>query len=163
MSVVEIRALSSGDWAVWREVRLRALADAPHAFGSKLADWQGDNDREERWRERFDHVGFTAVAVADGSVVGTVGGMDRQDATVELISMWVAPEVRGTGVGEALIAAVVDWAAAKPAETVLLAVRRRNRHAIALYGRAGFRLVGSNPEDAEEAVMIRSVSARTAH
>lgn len=160
--VVEIRALGPGDWAVWREVRLRALADAPHAFGSKLVDWQGDNDREERWRERFDNVAFNAVAVADGRIVGTVGGMDRRDATVELISMWVAPEERGIGVGQALIAAVVDWAAAESVETVVLAVRRGNRHAIALYGRAGFQLLGSNPENAEEDLMARSISARTA-
>lgn len=112
---IEIRNLSADDWAVWREVRLRSLTDAPDAFGSKIADWQGVNDREDRWRTRFDNVAFNAVAVtSDGKhVVGTVGGMHRSPATMELISMWVAPEVRGTGVGEALIDALIEWTAAE--------------------------------------------------
>ena len=55
-----------------------------------------------------------------------------------LISMWVAPEVRGRGVGEALIAAVVEWARASGARRLLLDVGDHNRPAIALYARMGF-------------------------
>ncbi len=105
VSPVEIRTLCADEWAVWREVRLRSLAEAPEAFGSKLADWQGSNDREDRWRSRFDNVAFNAVAAVceGGQVVGTVGGMHHSPGSIELISMWVAPEVRGTGVGDALL------------------------------------------------------------
>ncbi len=158
-STVQIRILTADDWATWREVRLRALAEAPDAFGSKLADWQGDNDREERWRARFDNVAFNAVAAANSRVVGTVGGIHRGDGLVELISMWVAPEVRGSGVGEILIASGAEWAVSESVETMTLAVRRHNRHAIALYERAGFRLAGPNPDDAEEDLMVRGVRA----
>ena len=165
MPAIEIRNLSADDWAVWREVRLRSLTDAPDAFGSKIADWQGVNDREDRWRTRFDNVAFNAVAVtSDGKhVVGTVGGMHRSPATMELISMWVAPEVRGTGVGEALIDALIEWTAAETVGRVVLAVRKGNRPAIALYQRLGFDLVGTNPDDDDENLMSREVtgSSRT--
>jgi GNAT superfamily N-acetyltransferase len=160
VAAIGIRSLTVDDWAVWRAVRLQALTDAPDAFGSKLADWEGENDREERWRERFEHVEFNAVALADELAVGAVGGILAAERTVELISMWVAPQVRGTGVGEALIAAVIDWAARTSATTVRLAVRRGNQHAVELYERVGFGLVGPNPDDAAEDLMALHVPLR---
>ena len=161
MPSVEIRTLDADDWALWREVRLRSLSDAPDAFGSRLDDWQGPNDREDRWRTRFDNVAFNAIAVVDGCVVGTAGGMHRGAATVELVSMWVAPEIRGRGVGDALVGAVVDWAASQSLGCVVLAVRRGNRRAVALYERAGFVLVGPNPDDGTEDTMIRRLDLQS--
>ncbi len=159
MAAFEIRSLGADDWAVWREVRLRSLADAPGAFGSQLADWQGPNDREERWRSRFDGVAFNAVAVtSDGQqLVGTVGGRHHSVGTAELISMWVAPEARGTGVGDALVEAVIGWATSERTRRAVLAVRRGNAPAVALYARSGFTLVGPNPDDVDEDLMVREL------
>jgi len=36
-AAVEIRTLGVEGWAEWREMRLRALAEEPYAFGSTLA------------------------------------------------------------------------------------------------------------------------------
>jgi hypothetical protein len=55
--VLEIQTLTPDDWPAWRELRLAALAGAPQQFGSKLADWQGENDRPERWRSRLESPG----------------------------------------------------------------------------------------------------------
>jgi GNAT superfamily N-acetyltransferase len=71
--------------------------------------------------------------------------------------MWVEPDVRGTGVGEALIAAVIDWATSASFERVVLAVRRGNHRATALYVRAGFVLHGPNPDDDTEDLMVREL------
>ena len=51
--MIDILVLTPDDWPTWRELRLAALAEAPGAFGSRLADWQGDGDREQRWRDRL--------------------------------------------------------------------------------------------------------------
>jgi hypothetical protein len=65
--VIELRVLTPDDWPAWRELRLAALAEAPHAFGSRLADWQGDGDREQRWRDRLGIPGsYNVIAVLDG-------------------------------------------------------------------------------------------------
>jgi hypothetical protein len=34
--VITVRAVGVDDWATWRELRLAALADAPHAFTSNI-------------------------------------------------------------------------------------------------------------------------------
>lgn len=132
-----VRQISSDEWPLWRDLRLRALADAPEAFGSVLADWQGTGDREERWRSRLDDVGYNAVATREEVPAGMVSGV-LGDRRVELVSMWVAPEARGRGVGDELIDAVVRWANAHDAAEVELGVKEGNTHAIALYARHGF-------------------------
>src|SRR5258708_39179395 len=91
-----LRRISADDWPLWRAIRLNALAEAPHAFGSTLASWTGVGDKEERWRQRLTTVPLNIVAFLNDSAVGMVSGTALdQGGTVELISMWVAPSARG--------------------------------------------------------------------
>jgi ribosomal protein S18 acetylase RimI-like enzyme len=152
--VVELRRLTSGDWQLWRDVRLQALEDAPEAFSSLLSDWQGDGDVEVRWRKRLDDVPFNVVAFVAGRLVGQVSGTAVDGRrSVELMSLWVAPGARGVGVATGLIEAVAEWARSAGAECVSLAVKRENSPAIALYERTGFTDRGANPEAADERLM----------
>jgi GNAT superfamily N-acetyltransferase len=127
------------DWQRVRAVRLRALADAPDAFGTTLAE---DEARSaDSWRDRLareDHATF--LAVVDGRDVGmAVGGPSwRGDTTAGLYGMWVAPEARGQGVGDRLIEAVVAWARSRGHPRILLDVGDENAPAIRLYERHGF-------------------------
>ena len=57
---------------------------------------------------------------------------------VELISMFVRPQARGHGVGEALVDAVAAWARNRNAASVHLWVTETNKPAIRLYERRGF-------------------------
>jgi GNAT superfamily N-acetyltransferase len=57
---------------------------------------------------------------------------------VELIGMFVRPQARGRGVGEAIIDTVVGWAIQKGATTVHLWVTETNKHARLLYERCVF-------------------------
>jgi ribosomal protein S18 acetylase RimI-like enzyme len=162
--VPETRVLNADDWASWRDLRLLALEESPDAFGSKLADWQGDGDREERWRDRLTDVAFN-VMVFDGDVpVGMASGVPEGDE-VELISMYVRPIARGLGVADLLIDAVATWAEEHGAAHVYLAVRESNGHARSLYRRHGFTEIGpapGEPGDPPELLMRRQVTP-TAH
>jgi ribosomal protein S18 acetylase RimI-like enzyme len=88
------------------------------------------------------------VAEIAGRAVGMVSCTSPDAGAAELISLWVAPEARGQGVGDSLIEAVVAWAARQGADRVVLAVWQANRQAIALYQRHGFRDTGPSPSAA---------------
>ncbi|WP_437968227.1 GNAT family N-acetyltransferase [Sorangium sp. So ce260] len=151
--MIDLRALTSEDWAAWRDVRLRALADAPYAFGSTLEEWQ--NASEERWRARLELPGsHNLVAYVDGEPVGMATGAPFE-GTYELISMWVAPEVRGRGVGDALVEEILRWAREQGARELRLGVKEHNLSAISLYLRHGFIDVGPSREVGERAMMKR--------
>ncbi|MEV5378870.1 GNAT family N-acetyltransferase [Streptomyces nondiastaticus] len=168
--MINIRTLSPDDWPLWRELRLVALAEAPYAFSSRLADWQGDGDREERWRARLELPGsLNLIAELDGSPAGMVSGIPGPNAgTVELISLWVAADARGRGVGERLVRAVEQWATDTGAERLHLAVMPGNEHAFALYRRLGLHDTGPHgdplPDGRREHVMAKHLPTdRDAH
>lgn len=142
-TVIELRILTAGDWQLWRELRLAALAEAPYAFGSQLADWQGEGDTEQRWRARLEIPGsVNFVAVLDGRAAGLASGVPAGGRAAELISMWVSPAARGRGVGDRLVAAVERWARQVGASVLRLAVMQGNENAAALYLRNGFSNTG---------------------
>jgi GNAT superfamily N-acetyltransferase len=142
--MVELVEVGPDDWRIWRELRLRALAEAPHAFKSALAEWQGDGGREQRWRDRLAIPGsYNLVALVDGRPAGMASGFPEDDPEVVwLHSMWVDPAVRGKGVGDRLVAAVVEWAVASGARAMMLGVVEGNASAEALYARHGFAYTG---------------------
>lgn len=142
--VISIRVLTADDWPMWRALRLAALEEAPHAFGSRLADWQGDGDREDRWRSRLAIPGaHDVVACLDDEPVGMASGVPTdREGEVELISMWVAPPARGHGVAGALVEEVERWAVDTGAATCRLCVADGNDAAARLYLRCGFRYTG---------------------
>lgn len=154
-SMAELRVLTPDDWELWREVRLAALADAPEAFGATYEYWAGEGDVEARWRSRLRDVPFNVVSMDGDRPTGQVSGTSPDaEGRVELISMWVAPTARGKGLGDALVAAVVEWAREQDASAVHLGVRQGNEPAIGLYERAGFE-AASEPVDGCDVAMER--------
>lgn len=153
--MIEIRELGADDWETWRSIRLAALAESPAAFTTALADWQGPGDTEERWRNRLESVPFNVVADRDGHALGMVSALpDDTRGAVELVSLWVAPDARGWGVGDALVRAVIDWARSRGAGSLVLRVTDGNDPAERLYRRHGLRRVGdaSDPSGREIAM-----------
>ena len=159
--MVLVRETVMDDWPALRDIRLEALRDAPTAFGSTYA--REALRGEEHWRDRIASGGtFLAYLpeVSAAEPAGLIGGYQEDPVTVELVSMYVRPCARGRGVGEALVATVIDWAGNRKAECVRLWVTETNAPARALYERCGFTLTGdrqpvpSNPS-LDEVAMIR--------
>jgi ribosomal protein S18 acetylase RimI-like enzyme len=130
---VTVRPFAPDDWQVLRELRLRALELDPEAFGSTYA--REAAFPESTWRER---AAVMALATRDGTPAGIVGARVVEPTAVELIAMWVAPEHRGHGVGDALTAWVIDRARRERRAAVKLWFARGNEAARRLYERGGF-------------------------
>lgn len=140
---VHVRRLRADEWRALRELRLRALAADPAAFGSTLERELAFTDAT--WQERSASAERpTWVAERDGALVGLVSALPREEAAdeVELVSMWVAPEARGSGAAPALIHALVAWARERGATRVSLWVNAANARAERAYARSGFARAG---------------------
>jgi len=131
-----VRATTITDWPTLREIRLQALRDAPYAFGSTYVREATLGDDE--WHRRATRDGSFLAFLPEVSPAGLGGGYLAAPDTAELISMFVRPQARGRGVGEAIIDAVAEWARQKDASTVHLWVTETNKHARLLYERCGF-------------------------
>jgi GNAT superfamily N-acetyltransferase len=140
---LSIRRFAPHEWRCYRELRLRALAESPDAFGSTLQLEAARPDAE--WDRRL-QAGASApadlplVAQVDDEPIGlawgrlAVGGPD----TAHLYQVWVAPEHRGRGAGQRLLEAVVGWARQSGARQLELEVVCGDSPARRLYARAGF-------------------------
>jgi len=142
-----VRRIRADEVAVLRETRLRALADAAPVFGSTLAEarLRTDTDWASRARENaLSQDRATFAAVEAGRWVGMVGAftVEAPPLVVQLGAMWVDPDVRGRGLGQALVDAVVEWARRRGASRVRLGVTEANVRGRALYERAGFVVTG---------------------
>ena len=139
---MRVRQLAPEDLPTLKAIRLRALQDAPDAYGSTYEGTVARTDAE--WRAWFDSVTPFIAEGADKASLGLAATYRDADepSVARLISMWVAPEVRGTGVGDALVQQVVTFAWTQGAAVVRLDVVERNLPAIKLYERNGFSLTG---------------------
>jgi GNAT superfamily N-acetyltransferase len=128
-----------------RDVRLRALQDAPYAFSSWY-EREVDKDKEF-WEGRVaqsgkGESGIVFVAIEGDRSLGMAGGYfadeDREAAT--LWGMWVDPSARRRGLGRKLLEAVAAWARDSGASRLRLAVTdcEQSRPAATLYRESGF-------------------------
>ena len=81
------------------------------------------------------------AAVEEGKILGYVGMMQVLDEGY-ISNVAVAPEARRQGIGDKLIAALLERARSAALSFVTLEVRAGNAPAIALYEKHGFRPVG---------------------
>jgi ribosomal protein S18 acetylase RimI-like enzyme len=131
---------------IFKEIRLRALEESPTAFSSTHA--KESQIPDEEWTKR-------ALRWSGGGAVGFLAyGRDRVCGMVfcyaepdhreqgHIVSMWVDPEFRRSGVGRLLIDSVAAWAKDRGMRELKLMVTSVNHGAIAFYERLGFRVSG---------------------
>ncbi|MDR0280551.1 MAG: GNAT family N-acetyltransferase [Paucimonas sp.] len=144
--MIIVSPLRAEQWPLYRDLRLRALRDAPQAFGSTFEaevtrtdeDWAqramraANGDADKAW-----------VAVHGEDACGLVWGKRVAEDTVEVFQMWVDPQARGLGAGRCLLEAVIAWARRLGVARVCLGVTDGESAAVRLYRAHGFRPVGA--------------------
>lgn len=139
--MISIDRMAEDDWQTLRDLRLRALAEAPYAFWATHAGEATFTEVE--WR-RFLRAATWFVGRRDGLVLGMAAGLLREETPTEpeLLGMWVEPGERGRGVGALLVQEVLSWARSVGAGALTLWVTDGNAPARRLYDRVGFRFTG---------------------
>lgn len=148
------------EWKRFRDVRLRALADAPEAFWHSYEDESSVG--ENTWREQLANPERAALlAVRSGGDVGvtTVGPPTWDEGAdpshFDLGGFWVAPQARHTEVSRQLLDAALEHAREHDATAVTLWVIGDNPAAQRLYEGAGFAVTGR-----EHLIEARGVTER---
>jgi ribosomal protein S18 acetylase RimI-like enzyme len=150
MSII-IRKLQPHESAIYREVRLACLKNAPEYFGSTFEEEILD---PKFMFETFietdspDHVMFGAFEEERLIGITAFNRMARLRAIHrgELVQVYVDSNYRGQNIGEKLIRGVLDYAfALNGLEQVQLSVIAGNKTAIQLYEKIGFKTFGVQP------------------
>ena len=92
---------------------------------------------------------LTLVAQEGRQVVGLVLTAKARPGIRRLVAVWVNPQRRGEGLGQALVLAAAELAATR-GEDIFLSTWSRNVAATHCYKNAGFRLVATVPDHRED-------------
>jgi GNAT superfamily N-acetyltransferase len=140
---MQIRTLEPHEVNLHREIRLRALRDAPDSFGVIVSEAEAQpisywEDLTRSVTEPRRHAMF--LACEEDTLLGsTYGLIDRERREAGRVGgMWVAPTSRRQGVGRALLQAVIAWARGRHLKRLGLWAPAHSPAAVALYQQAGF-------------------------
>ncbi len=154
-----VRRIRANEALVLRAIRLRALADSPSAFSATLA--AEDAYPDELWiaRAADSSAGVRAATFLASSVTPASAPLEADvpweglvtvlgplheagdPKNAELVSMWVAPHARGSGMAQAWVHEAIAFARTTGTSSLRLAVTRGNGRAQRFYEHFGFRLV----------------------
>ncbi len=144
-----IREVEADDWREMKRIRLKALFESPNAFCSRYedqakfpdAEWQR---RASSWSEDPD-TGF--FMVFDDQVCLGMAGVSRnadKDGVSHAYSVWIEPELRGSGVASKLMAFLEEWSLSSGMPVMEADVTDMNPQAIAFYKKIGFKKTGES-------------------
>lgn len=162
--MVTLEQITAHNVAAFKAVRLRALRDAPMAFGSTYArEVQFDDaewtQRAARWNGE-NGIGFLAM---DGDAACGIAGsfLDEADPKrAQLISMWTAPTHRQRGIGRMLVDQIAGWARSRGADALQLMVTSINEPAMLFYQQLGFSRTGRTDPYPNDSSLIEYEMAR---
>lgn len=139
---VTMRPLKRSDASEWRRLRLEALLTCPTAFLTSHEDAkQQDTDSFAKHIPLPDQPSTLIGAFLDDNLYGSAGLHVSANPKIahrgEIWGVYVAPELRGSGIGTALMRAVIAHARTRVSQ-LHLAVNTGNVPARRLYRALGF-------------------------
>ena len=148
--MAEIRELQASDGMLLKEVRLRALRDAPHAFGGMRTYEEETAFPDSQWHQLAAELGgevplwrdrcaaFVAFQGDEACGIASTYLCSRVPGRAFFSAAWVDSRFRRQGNGRALVRKAIDWAQARNADHLRLWVDDANPDADAFYLALGF-------------------------
>jgi L-amino acid N-acyltransferase YncA len=135
---IQIRALSEADWPAVRAIYLAGLATGHATFETEAPAW-------EAWKATH-LLAPRLAAISDGAVIGwaALGPVSARAvyAGVAEVSVYIAGEARGLGVGRALLQKLIADSETNGIWTLQANIFPENTASLALHKSCGFREVG---------------------
>ncbi len=160
---MEVRRVRPDEVGPYREMRLRALREAPDAFGTTLASALARDDAE--WSGMVvrsatsDDFALFVLDRGDGRLAGSAAAMaNPQHQDMGVIQMWLDADLRGQGWADALLAAAEGHARGLGRTACALWVVETNEPARRFYERCGYTFTGiteMNERGLKECLMRR--------
>ena len=134
----KITFMEPEDWAAVRDIYREGIATGNATFETELPDWEkwdGSHRRDCRLVARGDEeiLGWAALSAVSGRRV--YGGVAE-------VSVYVAANARGSGVGKSLLQALIEESELHGIWTLQAGIFPENTASIALHKSCGFRKVG---------------------
>src|SRR5215470_11724007 len=135
---IQFSNLRDSDWSRIREIYMEGIATGNATFETEAprwAAWDATHRRDCR-----------LIALSDGHIIGW-GALAPVSATqvyvgVAEVSIYVAESVRGHGVGQRLLATLIEESEREGIWTLQAGIFPENTASIALHEKCGFRKVG---------------------
>jgi L-amino acid N-acyltransferase YncA len=136
--LVSIRPLTADDWPVVRRIYAEGIATGAATFDSEIPAW-------DEWSAK--HLAAARIiAERAGSIVGWAALMPVSPRAcyrgVAEVSVYVGDGARGTGVGRALLMALIDHSERAGIWTLFSSIQADNPVSVALHEKCGFRMIG---------------------
>lgn len=146
---LRIHRVTGEDWISHRDLRLDMLAADPEAFWADPAEARRRDERQ--WRLEIAGPRLHLQARRAGSVLGGIAllpaGYTPEHAIpadrAHIVSLWIRPAARGTGVSGALLASLARLSLELGRPDLRLDVDDTNLPAQRLYERLGFTATGA--------------------
>jgi len=138
MSEVHIRPMHRADWDAVRRIYMEGIDTGRATFETEAPDWDG-------W-DASHHAFGRLTAIRDRSVVGwaALSPVSNRSvyAGVAEVSVYVASDARGKGIGKRLLEGLIQASEANGVWTLQAGIFPENVASVGLHLRAGFREVG---------------------
>lgn len=134
-----IRKMVKSDWADVRAIYQQGIASGHATFETEASDWNSwDRDHLEECRL----VGTSEDQVIGWAALSPVSGRCVYDGVAE-VSVYVAQEYRGQGLGTALLQRLVELSERAGLWTLEAGIFPENVASLVVHEKSGFRTVGT--------------------
>jgi L-amino acid N-acyltransferase YncA len=134
----EIVAMTEGDWVAVREIYMQGIATGNATFEKSVPDWK---EWDERHLPTCRLVARSADTVVGWAALSRVSTRRLYEGVAE-VSIYIAEEARGQGIGSKLLRALVEASEQNGIWTLQAGIFPENAASIRLHQQSGFRIVG---------------------